>query len=190
MKSFVIRPLCLLFGILLLLQTTAQAEEAGANISDIFITTSQTHLLLFCSIKNGFTREMIEGVQNGMPITFTFLVELEKTVNNWLDSTLAKMTIQHTLTYDALKEQYRVTLPERSSGMMVTDSLDKAMDAMSELNGIKVINHDELKPDAPYALHVHATLAEKTLPLNMHNLVPFISLWNFETETRTIEFRY
>jgi hypothetical protein len=190
MKSFFIRPLCLLLWILLLLQTTAQAEETGPNISDIFITTSQTHLLLFCSIKKGFTREMIEGVKNGIPITFTFLIELERTVNNWPDSTLAEMTIQHTLTYDALKEQYQITLPERSGGLVVTESLDKAMTAMTELNGIKVINRNELVPDAPYALHVHATLAEKTLPLNMHYLVPFISLWNFETETRTIEFRY
>jgi hypothetical protein len=133
---------------------------------------------------------MVKGVQNGIPVTFTFLVELERTINNWPDSTLAEMTIQHTLTYDALKQQYRVTLPELSNGTITTDSLDKAMVAMSELNGIKVINRDVLVPDAPYALHVHATLAEKTLPLNIHYLVPFISLWNFETETRTIEFRY
>ncbi|HBI14563.1 MAG TPA: DUF4390 domain-containing protein [Desulfobulbaceae bacterium] len=190
MKSFFIRPLCLLLGILLLLQATARAEDARPNISDIFITTSQTHLLLFCSIKNGFTEEMIEGVKNGIPITFSFLVELERTVNNWFNSSLAKMTIQHTLSYDALKEQYRITLSERSGGPVVTESIDKAMAAMTELNGIKVINRDELEPDAPYALHVHATLAEKTLPLNMHYLVPFISLWDFETETRTIEFRY
>ena len=127
MKSFVIRPLRLLLGILLLLQATARAEEAGPNITDIFITTSQTHLLLFCSIKNGFTQEMIEGVKNGIPITFTFLIELERTVKSWPDSTLAEMTIQHTLTYDTLKEQYQVTLPERSSGMVVTESLDKAI---------------------------------------------------------------
>jgi hypothetical protein len=190
MKSFFIRPFWLLIGILLLLQTNARAEETGPNISDIFITTSQTHLLLFCSIKNGFTPEMIEGVKNGVPITFTFLIELERTVNNWFDSSLTEMTIQHTLTYDALKEQYRITLPERSNSLLVTESLDKAMAAMNELNGIKVINRDELEPDAPYALHVHATLAEKTLPLNMHYLVPFISLWDFEPETRTIEFRY
>ena len=191
MKSFFINPTCLVLGLLLLLQTgSVRAEEVGPNISDIFITTSQTDLLLFCSIKNGFTQEMIEGVKNGIPATFTFLIELERTVNNWPDSTLTEMTIQHTLSYDALKEQYRITLPERSKDTVITESLDKAMAVMSELNGIKIVNIKELEPDAPYALHVHATLAEKTLPLNMQHLVPFISLWNFETETRTIEFRY
>jgi len=180
----------LLLGCLFLLPATAQAEEEAANISDIFITTSQDDLLLFCSIKNGFTREMIEGVRNGIPVTFTFHIELEKTVKNWPDTTLAEMTIEHTLTFDALKEEYRVSLPELRNGTLDTDSVDKAIDAMSELNGLRIINRNELEPDAAYALHVQATLAEKTLPLNMHYLVPFISLWNHETGKRTIEFRY
>lgn len=181
---------CLIFVFLLLLYSGARAEEDRPNIADIFITTSQTHLLLFCTVKNGFTQEMIEGVRNGIPVTFTYLIELEKVVRGWPDSTLVEMTIDHTLAYDSLKEQYRVTLPERGNDTVVTDSLEEAMSAMNELNGVKIINRAELEPDAPYALHVHATLAEKTLPLNMHYLVPFVSLWNFETETRTIEFRY
>lgn len=191
MKSFFSRPFRHIFCCLLLLQATpVRAEETGPNISDIFITTSETHLLLFCAIKNGFTREMMEGVKNGTPVTFTFLVELEKTVKNWLDSTLTEMTIEHTLTYDPRTQQYLITLPERSDGQVITESQDKAMAAMSELNGVNIISTKELEPDAPYALHVHATLAEKTLPMNMHYAVPFISLWDFATETRTIEFRY
>lgn len=191
MKSFFFRLFCRILGFLLLLQASpGRAEETGPNISDISITTSQAHLLLYCSIKNGFTEEMMTGVKNGIPVTFTFLIELEKAVKNWPDSTLTEMTIEHTLTYDPLNEQYQVTLPERSNGAVVTESLDKAMAAMTELSGIKIISLKELEPDAPYALHVHATLAEKTLPLNMHYLVPFISLWDFATETRTIEFRY
>jgi hypothetical protein len=61
---------------------------------------------------------------------------------------------------------------------------------MSELNGVKIIERHELIPDVLYALHVKAILAEKTLPMNMHYIVPFISLWDFETDWRTIEFRY
>lgn len=192
MNAFLFRALGLLLGCLFLLQTVAWAgeEEEGPYISDIFITTSQDDLLLFCSIKKGFTEEMLEGVRNGIPVTFSFFIQLERTVRNWPDSTLTEMTVQHTLTYDTLKEQYQINLPERGNDTVVTGALDKALEAMSELNGIKIVGRDRLEPDAPYALHVKATLAEKTLPLNLHYLVPFISLWDFETETRTIEFRY
>ena len=191
MKSlFSALPGLLLFILLLLPHPAGAAEEAKPNISDILITTSQTDLLLFCTIKNGFTPEMIEGVRNGIPVTFTFLIELERTVNNWFDSTLVELSLQHTLTFDPLKEKYTVTLAERPDAPVTTDSLDRAVEAMTELSGIRVVNRDRLEPDAPYALHVKATLAEKILPMNMHYFVPFISLWNFETDWRTIEFRY
>ena len=191
MQSLFFRLFCFSLVGLFLLQAQVRAEDApGPNIADIFITTSQSHLLLFCAIKNGFTPEMIEGVQNGIPVTFSFDIELDKSINFWLDSTLAKVTVLHTLTYDAVKQQYQITLPELGGKTVVTESLDKAKAAMAELKGIQVINRAALEPDAPYALHVHATLAEKKLPLNMHNVVPFISLWDFETETQTLEFRY
>lgn len=165
-------------------------EKPEPHIADIIITTSQTHLLLFCSIKNSFTPEMIEGIQNGIPITFTFQIELEHVKNKWFDKTITEMSLQHTLTYDSLKEEYHIHQTEKSTNPTVTDTLEKAMEIMAELNGIKIILRDELTPDAPYAIHVKAKLAEKTLPLYMHYIIPFVSLWDFETDWRTIEFQY
>lgn len=193
MKSFASFIFFLLLVLLFTLPSSAPAkenEEKKPNISDILITTSQTDLLLFCTIRNSFAPEMIEGVHNGFPVTFTFLIKLEKIIKNWPDSTLAEMSIHHTLTYDPIKQKYTVTLSERKSPPVVTGSIDKAIEVMSELSGIKVIRRNQLEPDKPYALHVKTTLAEKTLPLNMHYIVPFISLWDFETDWRTIEFTY
>lgn len=193
MKSYI--AFILLLGLLHLYSFPTPAgaednEEQKPNISDILITTSQTDLLLFCTIRNSFTPEMIEGVHNGIPVTFTFLIQLDKIRKNWPDATLAEMAIHHTLTYDPVKQKYTITRSERNALPMVRDSIDKAVEVMSELSGIRIIPLSELEPDKPYALHVKATLAEKTLPLNMHYIVPFISLWDFETEWRTIEFTY
>jgi len=165
-------------------------EKAEANIADILITTSKTHLLLFCAIKNSFTPEMIKGARNGIPIIFDFFIELEKVKNNWPDTTLTALTVRHTLTYDSLKEEYHVVLQERENKTVTTESTDKAMELMAELNGKIIMDINELVPDAPYALHVKAKLAKKTLPMNIHYIIPFISLWDFETDWRTIEFRY
>lgn len=165
-------------------------DKNEPNIADIIITTSKTHLLLFCAIKNSFTDEMVQGVRNGLPVTFDFYIELEKINSNWLNKTLTELKLQHTLTYDPLREEFQITLPEKGNKIETTPSIEKAMEYMSELNGIKVIERDKLIPDAPYALHVKAKMAEKKLPLNMHYIIPFISLWDFETDWRVIEFRY
>jgi hypothetical protein len=168
----------------------AIGQDIDADITDIIITTSDTNLLLFSTVKHGFTKEMLEGVRNGIPVTFTFFIGLEQIKSHWFDSTLAEQTISHTLTFNNLKEEYTVELSERDNQTITTNSAIKAQEIMSEINGIKVIERSDLIPDTQYALSIKATLAEKKLPLNMHYIVPFISLWNFETDWRTIEFRY
>ncbi|MDW7773087.1 MAG: DUF4390 domain-containing protein [Desulfobulbaceae bacterium] len=191
MKSFSLRLIFLpLIFILLFPSVGAGEEETRANVADIIITTSKTYLLLFCVIKNSFTPEMIEGVRNGIPITFDFYVELEQIKNNWPDATLAELTVRHTLNYDPLREEYQVILPEKNNNTITTPSIDKAMEFMSELSGIKIIERNKLVPDSLYALRVKAKMAEKTLPMNIHYIIPFISLWDFETDWRIIEFRY
>lgn len=190
MKSFYFTILLTAILSLFISLPAAGQEEPGPHIADILITTSQTDLLLFCSIKNSFTPEMVEGIQNGIPVTFTFHVKLEQVQKKWFDKTITEMSIQHTLTFDSLKEEYQIDQSEKSKNPILADTLDKAMEIMAELNGIKITPRDTLIPDAPYAIHVKAKLAEKTLPLYMHHIIPFISLWDFETDWRTIEFQY
>lgn len=165
-------------------------EQTGPHITDILVTTSKDHLLLFCSIKNSFTPEMLEGIHNGIPVTFTFHIQLERSKPKWFDETITEITLQHTLSFDSLKEEYQIIRSEKQTNPASTDSIDQAIGMMSELNGLRIIERGELVPDARYAIHVKAKLAERTLPLYMHYIIPFISLWDFETDWRTIEFQY
>ncbi len=176
---------------LLLTPINVGAEsQPEAEIKDIIITTSNSHLLLFSSIENCFTREMLEGIHTGIPVTFTFSVDLDQVRDMWWDKTLISHSFHHTLTYDGLNEKYHITLSEKNDRTLTTDSLEKAKEMMVEVNGLNVIEINKLLPDQPYTLRIKARLAEKTLPLNIHYIVPFISLWDFETDWRTIEFRY
>ena len=190
LSSLVSRTIPILLLTALLLYTPVQAADSKEpTIEDIIITTSSTDLLLFAMVKNCFTEEMLEGVRNGIPLTFRFTIELEKIRSKWFDVTMVKETINHTLSYDAIKETYQIDFSEKNKPE-VTKSQEKAKQLMAELSGLKVIARKELIPDAPYALQIKATLVENTLPLGMHYILPFTSLWNFETDWRTIEFRY
>ncbi len=165
------------------------ADEKEPTIEEIIITTSSTQLLLFATVKNCFTDEMLEGVRNAIPLTFRFDIELNKERNNWFDVTLVDESITHTMTYDAIKEEYQVAFSEKNR-FEVTRSEEKAKELMAELSGLEIIAHKDLIPDAPYGLQIKATLVENTLPLGMHYILPFTSFWNFETDWRTIDFRY
>lgn len=190
MKSFT----HILFYLLLLsflCPTFLSAEQTKEpELADIIITTSKSHLLLFATVKNCFTDDMIKGVHNGIPVTFNFHVELDAVRSGWFDSTLVETTLTHTLRYNSFKEEYEVVFSEKNRQAVTTRSLQEAKNLMAEVSGFSLIEREKLTPDAPYALKIKATLTETTLPLGMHYVLPFTSFWNFETDWRTIEFHY
>lgn len=184
--------LMLLCGLLLLI-TGGPAPAAGDRdpaTKDIIVTTSESDLLLFATVRNAFTEEMLAGVLQGLPVVFTFRMELVKSRKHWLDITLVESSVTHTMTWDAEQEEYHVALSEDEGRVVTTASLNEARQLMTELNGVKVITLDKLVPDAPYAIHFKVTLKKGSLPLGLSNLAPAAIWGDFETDWRTIEFRY
>ncbi len=178
---------------LFILLHTAYAQDKqnkDVHFSDLIITTSKTHLLLFGLINNGITEEMLQGLHNGIPIQFTFLVELNKKEKHWSDLQLASLQFQHRLTYDTLQENYRLETNEKSQKTEVFPQLDNALKAINEINGLQVLELSKLLPESSYQLRIKAELYKKTLPLKLNYIVPFASWWDRETDWHTIEFTY
>jgi len=167
-----------------------RSHAQQAVIEELIVTNTSSDLLLFLNVRNAFTAELENGVKNGVPVTFSFFVELRRKRGAWLDENLVSLTLEHTLTFDTLKEEYAVSRSEAEGSVVRTRSLPEAKRAMSQLNGVRVVPLGVLKADEEYRLRVKAKLAEKTLPLYFHYVIPFLSLWDFETDWHSLEFRY
>nr|MBF0221708.1 DUF4390 domain-containing protein [Desulfobulbaceae bacterium] len=170
------------------LQQLSVAQEVG--IKDIVVTNSSTDLLLYLKVEDAFSKDIIEGVQNGLPAVFSFEVQLTMIRSGWPDKEIYSDSIEHTMAYDNLKKNYTVTLEERDGRQTVTNNLENAMFLMEELNGLTVVKLDRLVPDREYVLEVRAVLAKNTLPFNIHYLIPFGDFWDFSTEWYKIRFKY
>jgi len=181
-----------LFLIILLHANPVRASQAvrDAYFSDLIITTSKTHLLLFGLVNNGINDEMLQGLHNGIPIQFTFLVELNKVEKNWPDLQLASMQFHHVLTYDTLQENYRIETSEKKQKSESFQDLSEAIKAMNEINGLLVVELSQLIPENSYQLRLKAMLYENILPMKLHHIIPFTSWWNVETDWHTVEFTY
>ncbi len=183
--------LLLLFSLFFPLGNCAFAEtEKNVQFKDITLTTSTTHLLLFGIIKNKDQEKLVQALHNGIPMEYTFLVKLFRVKEQWTDENLADIAYSHTLKYDALKEQYQLTLQEQKNKVLTFNDLAKALQVMNEINGLKVVEFSRLIADATYEIHLKAELFEKSLPMNLHYIIPFISLWDMYTDWHTIEFTY
>jgi len=123
-------------------------------------------------------------------LQFTFFIELLKTRKNWPDEELVTLEFNHTLRYDTLNENYQLELEEQKNRKTTYNSLAQAMQVMNDINGLKVIQLNDLSPDSSYELRMKAELFTKTLPMNLHYVIPFLSMWDLETDWFTIEFTY
>lgn len=182
----------LLTAIVIITTSLCFSEDKSENkaFSELIATTSETHLILFGVVNNGFTQEMISGLQSGIPIQFTFYVELYRKLSKDKGELVAHQEFRHRMSYDTLKESYTVELGEANSKRLQTENLDEAKRIMSEINGLQVVQLDKLAPDKPYQLRIRAELFEKTLPMGLHRILPFLSWWDLETKWQTIEFNY
>lgn len=185
--------LLLFFPLLLLSFSTPCLGEKTARkvtIKDLTATTSATHLIVFATLENSFTSEMIEILHSGIPLRFSFFIELYKTAKNWPDEQVTAFSFDHIMTFDTLKENYRVTLEENNNKVQPFHSLFEAQKLVNEINGVKVVELTQLIPDNLYKFKIRTELYQKTLPMSLHNILPFLSFWNIETEWHTIEFKY
>ncbi len=171
-------------------QRSSAAQMSGPHFTDIIVTTSDTHLLLFGELRNSLTNEMIDGLHSGIPVQFSFFVELEIIVKNWFNKRLNQIEFSHALRYDTLKQLYIVETGEISKKVHTTSSLDEAISLLNEINGLKIVELAQLKPDQTYRLRIKADLYKKTLPLSIHRIIPFVSWWDLNTDWYTVEFIY
>ncbi len=61
---------------------------------------------------------------------------------------------------------------------------------MAEVKNIHVVPLSELRARSKYQLRVKAELEKVQLPLYLHYVLFFVSLWDFETDWYTVDFRY
>lgn len=161
-----------------------------ASIKELTATTSETHLLLFGTLENCFNPEMIETLHSGIPLRFSFFLELYKKAKKWPEEQILIRKFQHVMTYDTLKENYRITLEEDNNRIFSYKSLSEAQKIINEINGARVVELSQLIPDNTYRLKIRAELHQKTLPLSLHNVLPFLSWYDVETDWHSIEFKF
>lgn len=182
---------CLIVLMMMIFSTVAAAQVAAekkATINELTATSSETHLIVFGTLENSFTSEMIDLLHSGIPLRFSFYVELYKTTESWREKLIIANNFQHILTFDTLKDTYKVTLEEDNNKVLSFRSLFEAQKQINEINGVKVVELKQLLPDNRYKLKMKAELYRKTLPLSLHNILPFLSWWDIETDWHTLTF--
>jgi N-dimethylarginine dimethylaminohydrolase len=176
--------------LLLLPALEIPAKAKGACLEDIVVTNTRDDLLVYFSVRDCFTTEMIKAIQNGIPTTFNFFVQLFEKKDYALDKKIADLRVSHTIRYDNLKKTYLVTLGEKKGKVVSVKDFEEAKKLMSEIVGLDVAKLTHLQRKRRYRVRMMAQLDRIELPFRLHYVLFFLSLWNFETDWYTVEFGY
>ncbi len=183
------RTLLIVFILIVTLWVTPALAEK-AYLSDIVITNGQDHLLVYFTVEECFTPEMNSAIENGIETTFTFFVKLfEKIELSW-DKKISDLEVKHSIKYDNLKKIYEVRLSEQDNKLITVKDFEEAKKLMSEVIALKVTLLSGLQEGKDYQLRMMAELDKIRLPFYLHYVLFFLSLWDFETDWHTIDFRY
>ena len=172
----------------LLWASPAMAEDA--KLADIVVTNTRDHLLLYFTVTDCFTENMKKAIDNGVPTTFTFFVNLNEVRNWWWDKKIADLKVSHEIKYDSLKKVYEVRLSSRDDKVIVVKDFGQAKRLMAEIVGLKVTELRNLHRGDRYQINMMAELDTIKLPFYFHYVFFFLSLWDFETDWYSVDFRY
>lgn len=175
---------------LTILQLGIPTPVKSAYLSDMVVTNTRDHLLVYFSVKDCFTDEMNRAIESGMNTTFTFFVRLYQKRDLWWDRKIADIEIKHSIKFDNLKKIYEIKFSERGNKPILVRNFDEAKKLMSDVVALEVTPLLNLLKGRRYKLRMMAQLDKITLPLYFHYVFFFLSLWDFETDWHTIDFTY
>jgi hypothetical protein len=180
----------LILVLLAIIPWEARALAEEAYLSDIVVTNTRDHLLVYFTVNNCFTPEMNEAIESGLTTTFTFYVRLYEKRDILWDRQIVDLGFSHSIKYDTLKGTYELKLSDRNDKVVTVRNFEEAKKLMAEVVALKLIPLQLLKKGARYQLQMMAELDKLELPLYLHYILFFLYLWDFKTDWHAVDFRY
>jgi len=184
------RGILIIIILLTMLLRGAVGWSAEATIEDIIITNDADYLLLYCTVQGSFSEDLNRAILKGVPTTFTYRIELLQKRSFLFDRKIANFVLNRTVKYDALKTDFTVTYENEADSVFTVDEFFKAKALMTEINGLKLIKLSELEKNQTYYVRIKAELNKVRLPMYLHYVLYFVTLWDFETDWHEYFFTY
>ncbi|MDH7500561.1 MAG: DUF4390 domain-containing protein, partial [candidate division NC10 bacterium] len=134
------------------------------------------------TLRNAFTKEIEEGIANGVSTSFTYYLRLIRRRNLWADQEVSSLIVKQTVVYDPLKDRFSFSSEQGNQVFArVTNSFAEIRRWMNSLEGVRLASYKELKPGEVYYVQVRAEIRSIKLVFPLNVLLFFVSFWDFDT---------
>ena len=171
-----------IFICLFFLPAYVTADSKKAILDDITITSTRDKLFVYFTVKNCFKDDMIQAIHNGITATFEFTIEIREFRPFALDELVKKIIFTHSVKYDTVRKVYDVVLTEKSNEVKTVTDFETVKYLMSKVEAVEVADMEIFDKDLKYKLNMMAKLDKVELPMYLHYILFFVSLWDFKTD--------
>lgn len=170
----------LLFIVIFLFVRPIYAE--GASIANIDIFNTGERLTLDVSLIDGFSEEIVEAINSGVPVGITYTLVLKKKVPLFFDQKIVMRKIKRFVKYDTLKEEYKLIGDNgKRTVTMTTNDFDDVLRVMTKLKSIHLISNKRVNKREKYYVRVKAELNSKRAWFPFNYILFFMPFLNFDT---------
>ena len=170
-----------IIAVIILLGINPAITDASPSIVNIGVGTKGKVVLMNARLVDGFNNSIMDAIENGVPISFTFIVELRQKNNLWSDDLISSNTINHTIQYDSLKMVYRFSESGKSiKRKIITRNKENYQKLMLTLENIPIASTRRLTSNEKYYIRIKANLETDHIWFPFNHLFSFLPFNNLE----------
>jgi hypothetical protein len=171
---------------LLLAITEPSISAPDENVAGFDIRFAKTRLvdgvfMVDADVNFEFSQDALEAIENGIPVTIIFEMEVLRTRRFWFDESIAGLEGRYRIETRALSKTYIVR--NLSSGESRTySSFQDALEGLGRIRNFPLIDEHLIDASSAYTLRLRALLDIESLPSPMRPLAYFSSLWRLKSD--------
>jgi hypothetical protein len=165
----------------------ARSAEAQPKFQQFRWSETNKGFHISAVLQKGFTHEIEETINAGIPTTFHFYLYLKKMRWFWDNKIEASAEVIHTVTFDTLRKVYTISKQRVDSVdpnvQTTTEDPGEMRSQMNTFEGDLEFPADIFKADRQYYISLRATLRTDKLPPPWDTILFFMS-HDFDAKTR------
>lgn len=172
----------LISAFLVTMVLVSPVAAVSPDIVNIGVGTKGKYVVMNARLIDGFTEKIQEAISNGVPMGFTFEIELRKANTIWMDSLVSSNKVRHRVQFDSLKKIYRFSeIGKNLKRNIITRKKSRYQQLMLTLKDIPIAPIYKLDPDEKYYVRVKADLETDRFWFPFNYIFFFVPFSEFET---------
>jgi hypothetical protein len=128
------------------------------------------------------------GLADGVPLTLELDLDIERVRQLLPNSRVAELTQRYHLQYNAVSARF-ILRNDNSGQQESLGSVDAALEQLSDIHGLPVLDKSLITPERRYEASVRAKLDYGTVPLSLRILMFWVNEWHRESDWYTWTFQ-